>query len=124
MSTPADVLKAIIKAGTYSTYRDNEAPAVKIKGKDDMTTAPADKMIRLDNKNEEPVFTVDGTRIRAGNSNVDLTMFDPDPDQRDNLQSDLQNVFKACNYGVTFTIPSYNDMNSPYSKVLSVRIML
>lgn len=124
MSTPADVLKAIIIAGTYDSYRENATPAVKIKGKDDMSSAPADRMIMLENKNEEPVFTVSGARLGAGKSYVDLTMYDPDPDQRDNLQSDLEDVFRLCAYSVIFTIPRYNDTLSPYSKLLNVRIML
>lgn len=124
MSTPADVLKDIIEAGTYDTYRENAAPSVKIKGKDDLTTAPPDRMIRLENKNEEPLFTVAGSRLGAGNSYVDLIMYDQDPGQRDNLQKDLESVFKETNYGITFTIPTYNDTLSPYSKTLRVKILL
>jgi hypothetical protein len=124
MSTPADVLKTVILAGTYDTYRKNTAPAVKIQGKDKLTTAPVDRMITLKIMNENPIFTFNGVRIKAGQSYVDLIMIDQDPDERDNLHNDLEDVFQKSSYDITFTVTAYFDMLSPYSKRLKIKILL
>ena len=124
MTTPADVLKTVIEAVTFATYRENSAPSTKIIGKDDMTSTPADRMISLNNKNEDPVFTTNGVRINVGSSFVELIMIDQDPTERDNLQSDLENVFQKSSYSITFKVDKYADSLSPYSKTLNVKILL
>lgn len=124
MSTPADVLKDIIENITYNNYRDGNAPAVGIVGKKNLDGIPSDRCILLRNQNEEPVLTFNGERIAAGTSVVELEMRDPDPDERDDLMTDLEDGFKDSSYSITYTITSYNDVLSPYIKILQVKILL
>lgn len=124
MSTQAEILKTEIEAGTFSAYRSGTTPDVAIVGIDELQGYNADQMIKLKNKNQETIFTVAGSRINAGKGYVELIMTDPKSDERDNLLSDLQDIFKASSYSITYDIDEHPDVLQPYSTKLTVRIIV
>lgn len=122
MSTPAHKLKDFLDGATYTAYRSGVAPDVKIKGIHDLTTTPPNKGVLLTNKNEEPVFTFNNKKL-YGNRFVEMEVKDPDPDERDNFITDLDtNIINNSN-NITYSILGYNDVLSPYSIKIKVKLI-
>jgi len=122
MSTGADILKAEIEAGTFTSYRDGATPSVIIEGKEDLRTVRPDEGIQLRNANTKNMFAGNGARY-GRDMYIDLKLADPDSDQRDNLIDDLEDVFEASDYDITFDITGHPDQLTLFITTMRVKIL-
>jgi hypothetical protein len=125
MQTPAEIIYDILNVPATTTEYTNykKKPTIKIEGQHNTWfQRPGGIGLRIRNVNEDPVFAYNGARI-INDGAVELRIAEKTNAKRNSLYDDVEALFEASTYDITFTITSHPDARTLYVTLLRVSIL-